>query len=115
MKAQMKMAVEKKDVGSFNEALTEFVSDIIGELSQWEISQLIQEIKFQHPGKKGRLASPFTEVVEKESAGKRGRPTLTDEEKIDRLMKKLETEKAKLIESSKYRELNEEEIKKQYA
>jgi len=115
MRAQIKKAIENKDQDNFKTLLEQYVGEMTQGMTQWEISQLIQEIRFQHPGKKGRLSSPFTEEKVKESTGKRGRPSLTVEEKLARIEEKLKREKEKILEETKYRELSEEEIKEQYA
>jgi len=111
---KIKNAIEKKDVGQFNEAMTELVSQVCEGMDDYTRSQFIKEIKFQFPGKKGRLSSPFTEEKVKETGGKRGRPSLTVEEKLARIEAKLEKEKAKILEETKYRELSQEEIQEQY-
>jgi hypothetical protein len=98
--AKINTAVESKNEVEFNQSIQEFCESLTAEVSEYALVAIINELKSKREGKRGRIESPFTEEKAISSTGKRGRPALSVEEKLERLQLKLEKEKEALLNKS---------------
>lgn len=84
-------------VESHQEALKNSVS-WASDLTDFERNEIIKQIKSFNEGGKGRSVRPdFYNKEKPESTGKRGRPSLTAEQKLAKMKAKFEAEQAKLL------------------
>lgn len=84
-------------VESHQTALTESCS-WMADLTDFERNEIIKQIKSMNVGGKGRSVRPdFYNKEKPVSTGKRGRPALSAEEKLERAKAKFEAEQAKIL------------------
>jgi hypothetical protein len=110
MKNVIQQAIESKNQDAFNKAIQDWAHELHSTFDEFTMVSLINELKAQREGKRGRVASPFTEEVVSVTGGKRGRPALSTEEKLERLQLKLEKEKEAIIKATKFKEYSKEEL-----
>ncbi len=97
MKSQILKAIETKDSGLFKDSVEGLVSELTTGLDPFTVTAIINELKFQREGKRGRVASPFTVEKNHSTGGQRGRPALTVDQKILRMKERLDRETAELL------------------
>jgi hypothetical protein len=110
MKEKILKSIELKDEKSFIEGMMNWVNEITNGLDDYTITYLTNELKYVREGKRGRVTSPFTEQKSHSNTGKRGRPVLSTEEKLERIKIRFDKEVEDLKKNTKYKEFSKEEI-----